>query len=211
MEPKFQTSFIPKTPVVASSSSFVGSKPKSLTLSILPIIGNIIFILTLISYGALYGYERLLKNQISQSDQELVHARAAYDPSSAEQLIVASEQIQSAKNLLNKHIAVSNIFALLESNVLPDVKFTSFSFEGSKDLVSIIIVGEASSYASLAQQSNIFSKIKSIQNPNFSDLKLTEKGNVAIKFDANIKPDLISYTQEDKTRADNTEAPANSQ
>ncbi len=192
MEPKFQTSFIPKNSV---STSSLPDKPKSVYISILPLLGNILIVLSLLGYGALFGYEHILNSQIADDDKALVFAKQSFDPASSGQLIVASDQIKGAKNLLNKHIAVSNIFALLETNVLSDIKFNTFNFDGTNNLINISVTGEASSYSSLAEQSSLFSKIDYMSNQSFSDFKLTDKGTIQMKFQADINPNLISYTQ----------------
>lgn len=203
MEPKFQTSFIPKNPVGISSAPAV-SKYKS--VSILPTIGTIVFVLALLISGGLFGYEILLNSQIAEANKALSLAKAAFDTSTMDQLITASDQIKSARDLLGKHVAVSNVFALLQVNVLPEIQFTSFDFSNdAKGGVKISVAGEAASYSALAQQSSIFSKINTMSNQSFSDFNLTEKGTISMKFQADVTPNLIFYKQSgEKATPDNS-------
>ena len=190
MEPKFQTSFIPKNPISVSTPDV--SKYKS--ISILSTIGTIIFVLTVFISGGLWGYETLLNSQIATDDKALSQASAAFDPSTMNELITASNQLKSAQDLLANHVAVSNIFTLLQASLLLDVQFTSFDF--SRDptgKVKISTNGQAVSYSILAEQSDIFSNINYMSNQSFSDFNLNDKGLVDMKFQADINPDQVSY------------------
>lgn len=194
MEPKFQTSFIPKNPIGISSTPTSISRYKS--VSILPTIGTILFVLSILISGGLFGYERLLNSKIDEDDKELSLTKEAFDPSAMDQLITASNQIKSAKDLLNKHIAVSNIFTLLQANILPEIQFTSFDFSNeAKGNIKISAEGVAASYSVLAEQDEIFSKINYMSNQSFSSFDLTDKGTVNIKFQADINPNILSYKQ----------------
>ena len=190
MEPKFQTSFIPKNPAGISTPT---PTSRYRSVSILPTIGTILFVLSLLISGGFFGYEILLKSQIKEADKALSLTKASFDPSTMDQLIVVSNQIKSAKDLLDKHIAVSNVFTLLQTNTLPEIQFTSFDFSSdAKGNIKISAEGVAASYSVLAEQSNIFSKINYMSNQSFSDF---DKGTYNIKFQTDIKQSILSYKQ----------------
>ena len=195
MEPKFQTSFIPKTPITSSSVS-LPSAPRSGSISLLASVATILFILSILTALGLFVYEKVLTSQIASLDQSLVAAQGAFDTDTIKQLITASNQIQAAKTLLDQHVAVSNMFAVLESNVLPAVQFTSFSFDNSTDgTVAVTLEGQAQSYATVAKQSAIFNALPYMNGQMFSSLDLTDKGVVTMKFMTNIDPSVLSYTK----------------
>lgn len=197
MEPKFQSSFIPKTPVTTSSVSRPPSaRTFKTSVSFLPSLGTVLFILALLASLGLFGYERLLNSQVADDSKALVLAKSAFDTDTISRLLTASAQIQSAKTLLNNHVAVSGMFAVLESNVVPKARFTGFNFERNDDgTVKVTAEGEAQSYAVMAEQSLLFSKISYMSNQNFTDLDLTDKGAVSMKFITNIDPKLVSFSQ----------------
>lgn len=198
MEPKFQTSFIPKTPI-STASQVVKRASYGGSVSLLWIIGMILFVASLVAAGGLFLYGQYLDSQISADDKSLSLAKNDLDQQTMDSLVTASQQIQFAKNLLNHHVAVSNIFGLLEGNVLPQVSFTTFQFDSNSGVagggVAVSVDGEAASYAVLAEQSNIFSKISTLSNENFTNLDLTDKGTVKMRFQAVVDPKLLSYEQ----------------
>lgn len=171
--------------------SYTGS-----SMAFLPTIGSLLFVATLVVSGGLFIYDHILSSQITDASKALVLAKASFDPETMNQLITASNQIQSAKRLLDSHVAVSGMFALLEANVLPGVSFTSFEFQRQPDnSVKISLEGQGSSYATLAEQAQIFSKLPYLQKQTFSEFTLTDKGTIAVKFQAMVDPNLISYKQ----------------
>ncbi len=199
MEPKFQTSFIPKSPMVSSVKQGISSVSTSHsigTTGLISTVGTLLFIVSLLASGALFGYEHVLNSQLSDLSNTLVLAKSSFDPDTLTQLVNASNQINSGKTLLRNHIAASNIFALFEANLLPKVTLSTFDFSpGSKNTLSVSVSGEAASYGVLAEQANIFSKISYMKDQSFSDLNLSDKGTVLMKFQATVDPTILGYDQ----------------
>src|SRR5437870_2852513 len=113
MEPKFNTSFIPKKPV-ADVPVYVDRRPKG-TLNIFSLAATLIFAMTLLGAGGVYLYKNLLTSQIVQADKDVNAARAAFETDKIQDLIQANTRIIATKNLLEKHLAVSQILLLLQS------------------------------------------------------------------------------------------------
>jgi hypothetical protein len=192
MEPKFQTSFIPKNPI--SSSSSMPSINARTSFGIISVLGTVLFILSLVVAGGLFAYEQIVQGQMAESVKALDLAKSEFDQKTLNQLITAGAQITTAKKLLTQHIMASNIFAILQQNVLPQVSFTTFDFSRSTDGgVKMSVSGEAISYGVLRQQSQIFSGVNYFKNPSFSDLNLTTKGLISIRFETDVDPSIISY------------------
>lgn len=193
MEPKFQTSFIPKNPISTSSSP--SYRPVS-SSSIIGTFATLFFTLALLVSGALFGYEFYIEGQIKQSQVQLVEAKSAFESADNQKLILASNQIKSIKTLLDKHTVVSPIFKLLEDQTLPTVRFTSFAFSrDSLGGVTVSIEGEAQSYASLAQQSSILLKLPYLSHIEFSDITLSDSGTVRMKVRARIDSEVLMYNK----------------
>lgn len=193
MEPKFQTSFIPKTPITTSSSSSFKA-PGS--ISIIGTFSTIFFVLVILVSGGLFVYERSINSNITQSQNALVQAKSAFESADNKKIILVSNQLKSIKALLSGHTVVSPLFALLEAQTLPTVKFTTFSFtQDATGVVSITIEGDAQSYASLAQQSSIFSSLPYLKKVEFNDITLSELGTVHVKIKAVVDPEILLYTK----------------
>lgn len=192
MDPKFQTSFIPKKPIVANTSASASISSYS-SGNIINFFSSALFITLLIVMGGLFGYKKFLTTQIANADVELTNAKEALQPNTINQLINASSRINAIKKLLNSHIAVTQLFSLLQSLTLKTVRLSNFSYktEGAHFTVSSNV--EAQSYNSLYLQSEVFLKNSFIKNPVFSDFDVTESGTIQAKFTAEIDPTVLSY------------------
>jgi len=83
---------------------------------------------------------------------------------------------------------------LLESITLKSISFDNFSYKTDETgRVSIVMDGKASSFGSVALQSDVFSDNKFIEEPIFSNLNLDNKGNVVFNFVAFVNPQLVLY------------------
>ncbi|MCX6703116.1 MAG: hypothetical protein NTV02_00280 [Candidatus Zambryskibacteria bacterium] len=197
MEPKFQTSFIPKSPIASANSA---SFAKTNSFSIVGTIGTVFFILALLVSGLVFGYGYYLKTQLNTAKQALVEARGAFDSPENKKIILASNQIKSIQMLLDSHTVVSPLFKLLEEQTLPTVRLTSFEFSrGSKASVSVSIDVEAQSYASLAQQLKIFSELKYLKNVTFDGIDLLDSGAVETVFTADVDAEFLVYSKKLQT------------
>lgn len=194
MEPKFQTSFIPKSPI--TNNSYSPYKPEN-SFSIIGTLSTLLFLATLVVSGGLFGYERYMYTVISQSQTELDGAKSAFESEDNQKILLVSDQLKSIKTLLNNHTVISPLFDALEKITLPTVKFSSFTFthDNSSGIVTVTVEGEAQSYASLAQQAQIFRDGQYLKNIEFTDINLSDTGTVRTKLKAEINPDILMYTQ----------------
>ena len=189
MEPKFQTSFIPKKSITEASGT---QSSKEHSSNIFSIISTAIFVLTLLAYGGLYIYKNSVKNQIVQADKDLNDARKVFQVDTIQDLIDANDRIMAIKSLLNKHTVVYKILTLLQTLTAKDVRFSDFAYT-NKGGVSIIMAGESRGYNAMAFQSDIFSKSEYIKDQSFSEFSLSENGNVKFKISLSLDPGLVSY------------------
>lgn len=199
MEPKFQTSFIPKAPIVGGSSSFAGT-PK-VSVNILGTFVVLFFIISILVSGGVFGFTYYLKSQIEASNIALSEAKAAFDSPENKNILLVSDQLKSIRVLLADHKVISPLFQMLEKETLPTVRLTSFTFThdplSGQTLVNIR--GEAQSYASLAQQSKIFMASKAFKSIEFINATLTETGTVETTIKAVINPDIVLYSNKLQT------------
>lgn len=190
MEPKFQTSFIPKKPIVSQEGS--GIKIIRST-NIFSVVATVMFLVTVIISGGLFVYQRVLSGQIDQGKKEVVAAEGAIEQEKIKELIDANSRIISSKKLLDNHIASSRILLRLQDITIKRMRFNELTYKNTDKEINLNIKGEVLTYNALAQQEVIFRQSEFFKNPLFSGLSLTENGTVSIEFSATIDPALISY------------------
>jgi hypothetical protein len=191
MEPKFQSSFIPKGPIAtASPISTPQSKPKTALFGFL---GMLLFVISLILAVGAFAYDRYLLSSIGTMGENLASARASLQPDTIKELVNADKRIIATRGLLSRHTALTPFFDFLETATLKSVRFTEFSFDRTDKGIEVILKGQARGYSDIALQSDAFNKSKIFTNPVFSDLELDPKGNVTFSFHAFLDPAAVTY------------------
>jgi len=183
------TSFIPKKPTTP-----VAQRRRGTVINIFFLIALVIFLgATAVSVGV-FLYQKVITQNIAEKGNQLVEARAAFEPALIEDLATMDNRIKAAQGVLNRHLALSAFFKLLERSTLKSVQFDNFNYTAVPDgHISIGMKGRGQSFSSVALQSDIFGKDPFIRNPLFSNLDIDERGNVVFSFSAALDPVLISY------------------
>jgi hypothetical protein len=207
MEPKFQTSFIPKKqafPTIGSVGGASMQRPKIHVTSLFMTLAVIVFIA---SAGALVGAYFWKSYNISAGlkyKADLATMEQQFDMNTIENLKQVNVQIDSAKSLLKNHIAMSRIFAILQKMTIEKVRFLSMDFKGSEansNNMSISMNGYGTNLAAVAYQSDVLGKLseiglsKIVKNPIMSDPTLDGNGSVSFGFSADIDSSSMSYEQ----------------
>ena len=190
MEQNFQTSFIPKKPMIEERT--VASRP----ISFLTVVSVVIFFTVIIATGALYFYDKVLAKNITKMENDLNLAKNRFEPSKIIQLQVLDKRLRASSEILSKHIAISPIFEALQSITLKTVSYTKFSydFDDSKNAkIKVKMNGIAIGYRSVAFQSDLFAKNKYLIDPVFSNLLLDDKGNVLFDLEFSVDPTFVDY------------------
>lgn len=196
METKFQTSFIPKKPVVMSGTSLSSNKP----MSFLSFLGILIFVLTLFIAGGSFLYKTYVDSSIKNMKKTLESKKSTLDLRLIQEFVNLDERFASSKQLLSTHIAPSHLFSLLESLTLRSVRFTSLKYTVDADKkVHLDLEGEARSYSVVAAQAEAFTKERSFISPIFSNFDLDDKGNVKFSVKTDFDFNTLVY------KADSTE------
>lgn len=191
MDPKFQSSFIPKGPLVPSSAVFKTQPARHGTL--LGFLSTWIFVLSIVAALAVFGYEFYLNSSITKMGGDLEAARANLEPDTIKEMARLDARIVGTEKLLTNHAVLSPLFDFLERNTLKTVRFTQFTFKETSDGLQVSMHGQARGYAALALQADVFNKSKDLKSTNFSNLDLDERGNVVFVVDAVVNPTLVSY------------------
>lgn len=197
MEPKFQTSFIPKKPVSSSPPLFSSVKSPS---NIFYIGSVILFVIALILCAGLFGYKYILNKDIVTANDAISKTRDDLQPDTIKELLRHNDRITYATKILNNHIILYPMFAELQSLIYKNVSFGNFLYYNKDNIINLSSGVIAKNYNALAQQSLAFANSKYISNSVFSDFGLTEDGNISAKFTLNLDPSLVSY----KMNSDNS-------
>ena len=201
MKQNFQTSFIPKKPMIEERT--VASRP----ISFLTVVSVVIFFTVIIATGALYFYDKVLAKNITKMENDLNLAKNRFEPSKIIQLQVLDKRLRASSEILSKHIAISPIFEALQSITLKTVSYTKFSydFDDSKNAkIKVKMNGIAIGYRSVAFQSDLFAKNKYLIDPVFSNLLLDDKGNVLFDLEFSVDPTFVDYKKMLETTNEDT-------
>lgn len=181
--------FIPRQTAVAQAAG-----ARHARVSVFFTLSVAVFVLSLLAAGGVFFYQKVLANRLVKMNNDLVAARAAFEPAFIEELQRMDIRLETAKSLLAQHRAVSPIFALLERETLATVRFTKFSFsEAQEGGVHLALAGEAASFNAVALQSDVFAKNGSFLNSVFSDFDVDKSGTVHFSFVATIAPEFALY------------------
>ncbi len=181
MEPKFQTSFIPKSPVVSQANSSVHVTHST---NIFSVIATFVFIVTLIGSGSVFIYKNFLTGQIATDSAQLTAAQNNFEPATVQQLIDANTRLSSVKTLLQNHVAVSAVL----NNM-------SYAAPTGTMPPTLTMDATAATYNALAEQEAVFSANESVKSSAFTDFTLGDNGQISAKFFAKLDPALISYAK----------------
>jgi Tfp pilus assembly protein PilN len=193
MEPKFQSSFIPRGPAVSNVSMGGAPVARRRQRDIFSVLASALFTISLFFAAGVFGYKYFLNYQIKTMGQELEAARAALEPETVNELIRLDSRLSSTKSLIANHRIISPVFQFLAASTPATVRYSDFNFNMTAKGLELTLNGEARSYASLASASDLMAQSPYFRNPVFSDLSLDDQGNVQFIVTTQVDPSLLSY------------------
>src|SRR3989338_6547097 len=196
MEQNFETSFIPKKPVIQKTEGI--KRP----VGILTIVSFFLFFTLILALGGVYFYKKNLSKNIEKMAGDLKLAEDRFEPAKINQLKTLDRRIRASKDILDKHIAISPIFGVLSRVTMKEVRYTDFSYElgggdtnGSSQGILIKLSGISKGYRYVALQSDLYNEEENLVDPVFSNLALDEKGNVLFELEFLVEPSFVDYRQ----------------
>lgn len=192
MDQNFQTSFIPKKPIVKERET--ASRP----VGILLIISLFILFTVLLATGGLYFYKGTVAKDLVKMQKDLNLAKNRFEPSAIAELQVLGKRLSASSEILSKHITIVPVFTALQNLTMKTVRYTKFSYSLGTDkntTISIKMSGVAIGYRSVALQSDLFTKNKNLIDPIFSNLTLDNAGNVLFDLSFTVDPSFVNYKQ----------------
>ena len=202
MEPQLnKTSFIPKQSLAQQAPTAPRhSKPRK-TFNLATALSLLIFIVASGAGGFVFFYHQLLETEIVDKTRELEEVRDTFDYALVKELQRLDERIESAKLILDNHLAPSQLFELLGATTLKSVSFDKLAFIKQGNLIEMELSGTALNFDAVALQSDVFGSNRFIQQPVISDLKVEEVGdeaapndtNVLFRVNARVDPQFVRY------------------
>lgn len=196
VETKFQTSFIPKKPLVETGSGSRSSVSLFLLISIL------IFLASLGIGGYIFLENQLLIKNITDEQAVISKNKTSFDATTIDSIVELNSRINVAQTLLSRHVAVSPIFAFFQQTALKNVRFKDFGFsangKNADGQISVKMSGQARDFETVASQADEFGKAdwrNIIKQPKIADLALNGDGSVSFSFTAFVSPDFLLYTK----------------
>ncbi|HTE48982.1 MAG TPA: hypothetical protein VK675_03690 [Candidatus Paceibacterota bacterium] len=198
MEANFQTSFIPKKPMVAERAV------QTRSVGILTIISSFILFTVLLAAGGLYFYKGIVTKNLADMEKSLNLAKndSDFEPSKITELQLLDRRLNASSDILSHHLAISPVFRALSAITMKTIRFTKFGYTFAEDKdtkglkVIIKMSGQAVGYRSIALQSDLFtSRVegKNFIDPVFSNLTLDDKGNVLFDLEFSVDPAFVDY------------------
>ncbi len=203
METKFQTSFIPKKSII-SPNVLMQKAPTRRSISLFLTFGVILFILSLSSVGAAYLWNKYLVSSQGGYKQQLIDREKQFNLNLITQLKGVNVQIDLVKQLLNNHVAISQVFDIISHFTSENSRFLSLDLSGSanqKDGLKVSMKGYGRNFSSVAFQSDVLGKLDQyglrniVKNPILSDPSLDSNNMVSFGFTATIDQGSVSYKQ----------------
>lgn len=199
METKFQTSFIPKKPLVSEKKAIMVKGGTS----ILMIIATIIFLVSIASAVFSVVWANVLTKNQETYRQQLANMESRFPLADIEHLKKVNTKIDLGKKLLKNHLAVEEVFSILGQLTVEGVYFNSFTFsapENNSGDINISLSGVAKNLFAIAYQSDIFGdsskygKNKILKNPVMSDVsESSTDGTIGFSFSASINPNDLLF------------------
>jgi hypothetical protein len=214
METKFQTSFIPKKPIIPQNSG----QPKNTngSVSLFMTLGVLLFLASLLVAGGSFFYKDLLIKKQETLKKQLVEREKQFNVDLIEKLKKTNTRIDTANKLLNNHIALSQIFDIVSKLTIEKVRFMSMDVITPANLsegIKVDLRGYGTNLSAVAFQSDVLSQLekyglrKIIKNPIMTDPSYDGKGNVSFGLSFVVESPNVMYKKsvsEDSSTNNNT-------
>jgi hypothetical protein len=193
MDTKFQTSFIPKAPVVE------GVRRRREGIGIFLLIAIIIFLASGVMAGGVFLYSKVVDSSIATGMAALKDDSNTANSALIKDYARLNDRINSAYTLLKQHVAVSNLLSILSAVTLKSVKFNNFTYQNSGNTkVSLTMSGNARKYESVALQAKALTDPTmkyptTFKSPLFNNLNVDLLSNVSFNLVTGIDPHVLSY------------------
>src|SRR3989344_1268957 len=201
METKFQTSFIPKKPFSPIGGLNV-QQPRRATSSLFMTLAGFLFIVSLLAAGGMYFWKSYLLSSQESYKTQLAEREKQFNADLIEELKSQNVKIDLPKNLIDKHLAASQIFDIIGRLTIENVRFLSMDMTAgatSNDGIKINLKGNGTCLSAVAFHSDVLGQLeryglrKVVKNPILSDPSIDTDRTVSFGLTATVDPVNLSY------------------
>jgi hypothetical protein len=201
MEPKYNTSFIPKKFLGGNVGGSAGGTQFVQRRHVMGpgyYLSVLIFVIALIVSGGVFAYVKITQQNIEKLQTALELSTQSINVNEVESYIRLNKRLTNANTIVNKHVAVSEVFALLEERTLRDIRYGAldYTMEGDGSAISMTVSGEAPDFQQVALQAKQFQSAELLKTPTVTNLAYGndgEKGLVEFTIQVGIDPRLVSF------------------
>lgn len=207
MDNSFQTSFIPKKPIIENGLA-AGGKKNTTNISLVVTV-SLMVIMGVAAVG-LYFYKGYLQNNKNQLSANLSKVRESFDKDTISELEMYDKKTSIAREILDNHIVVSPIFNVINELTLSSIQYTRFIQERRTDDNFIVrMSGIAKDYKSIALQADVFNTGKGqiFKNLIFSNLTKDKNNYVTFDLEFTVDPTSLSYAENLDNSSDSKQIP----
>ena len=187
-----QTSFIPKRTLDTQTRI-----ERADTVNIFTVLSTLVFFLILLASGGIFFWKQTLQSQVAEVEAQLVKEKESFNEQGIVDLTRLDQRLTASAQLLDSRLYTSKIFKLLNDNTIKTVRFGKFTVDPlltDKSKLKVTVSGQAKDYASVALQSDIFSKLNyAVLEYELSNLTLDQAGNVLFDMSAIINKQAVSF------------------
>lgn len=187
-----QTSFIPKRTLDTQTRI-----ERADTVNIFTVLSTLVFFIILLASGGIFFWKQTLQSQVAEVEAQLVKEKESFNEQGIVDLTRLDQRLTASAQLLDSRLYTSKIFKLLNDNTIKTVRFGKFTVDPlltDKSKLKVTVSGQAKDYASVALQSDIFSKLNdAVLEYEFSNLTLDQAGNVLFDMSAIINKQAVSF------------------
>lgn len=186
ISPTIPTSFVPKQPLETQRRKMQPGDNLLLLGSLL------IFGASLVTAGAVFGYQQYLNSVIEYKGSQLVAYEAEISSDVVETYIRLDKRFTSARTILDNHVALSYFFEELEKTTLKNVRFNSLIIDVAEDRTAkVTLDGVARNFNTLAAQSNKVAANPIFKRAIFADIGPNEDGTIGFSLTSELERDSI--------------------
>ena len=198
MENSFQTSFIPKKPIIDNGSVSHAKKTTSISM----VLSLLVLVVMCLSAGGLYLYKGYLQQNKDNLSENLRKIRDSFDKDTIAELEMYDKRTSVAKDVLGNHTVLSPLFEMINKLTLTSVQYTKFDHTIVNKNFVVRMSGMARDYKSIALQADVFNTTKGSMFKDVIFSNLTKNKNNYVTFDVEftVDPALLSYENNIKSK-----------
>ncbi len=203
MEPKFNTSFIPKKSLkadvvggYAGENSYVKRRTVRGPGFFLVLL---IFIATVSASIGMFVLIKSVESNIQTKTKTLNSQKDLFNKDDIDMLVETQTHLNSAEKILENHVAVTQLFDLLEDITLKNVQYTELEYEDKEGKNIVTITGVANGFREVALQTSEYrtkSKLNNgLRNPILKEIERNHEDK-SVNFTVEVLVDkiLVSFS-----------------